>query len=103
MLCTHTKLHRNLNKNYYKNLITLSEEMGTPYQVQIEKDLKRSKYKNDNLFIESIRRILTCYSIRNSSIGYCQGFSFIVESIFKVIKEETGDGENIFIKEVFII
>lgn len=47
MLCTQTNLHRNANSEYYKNLITLSKEMGTPFQIQIDKDLKRSKYKGN--------------------------------------------------------
>ena len=91
-----------LYKNYYKNLIFLSEQMGSPSEVQIDKDLKRSKYKINSNFIESIRRILTCYSIRNSSIGYCQGFSFIVETIFKLMEEEEGEMENSNQSEVII-
>lgn len=97
MLCTQTNLHRNANSEYYKNLITLSKEMGTPFQIQIDKDLKRSKYKGNSSFIDSVRQILICYSIRNSSIGYCQGFSSIVESIFRVMQEGENDA---FTKEV---
>ena len=54
--------------------------------VQIDKDLKRSMYKNDTIFIEKVRNVLTNYSIRNSSIGYCQGFNFIVEKIMKIME-----------------
>ena len=54
--------------------------------VQIDKDLKRSIYKDDTIFIEKVRNVLTNYSIRNSSIGYCQGFNFIVEKIMKIME-----------------
>ena len=46
--------------------------MKNENSVQIDKDLKRSKYKDDTIFIEKVRNVLTNYSIRNSSIGYCQ-------------------------------
>ena len=60
--------------------------MKCEYSIQIDKDLKRSMYKNDTIFIEKVRNVLTNYSIRNSSIGYCQGFNFIVEKIMKVME-----------------
>ena len=58
------------------------------YKVKIneEKDLKRSRFKEDKEFIEKVRNVLTNYSIRNSSIGYCQGFNFIVEKIMQVME-----------------
>ena len=60
--------------------------MKNENSVQIDKDLKRSKYKDDTIFIEKVRNVLTNYSIRNSSIGYCQGFNFIVEKIMKIME-----------------
>ena len=59
--------------------------MKCEYSIQIDKDLKRSMYKNDTIFIEKVRNVLTNYSIRNSSIG-CQGFNFIVEKIMKIME-----------------
>ena len=35
-----------------------------------------------------MKNILMCYSIRNSSIGYCQGFNFLVLRLLQVIKGE---------------
>ena len=35
-----------------------------------------------------LRNILICYSIRNSSIGYCQGFNFIALRIIEVVQNE---------------
>ena len=46
--------------------------MNCVFSNQIDKDLKRSIYKDDKDFIEKVRAVLTNYSIRNSSIGYCQ-------------------------------
>ena len=60
--------------------------MNCEYSNQIDKDLKRSIYKDDKDFIEKVRSVLINYSIRNSSIGYCQGFNFIVEKIMKVME-----------------
>ena len=60
--------------------------MKCDYSVQIDKDLKRSHYKQDKEFIEKVRNVLTNYSIRNSSIGYCQGFNFIVEKIMQIME-----------------
>ena len=60
--------------------------MNCEYSKQIDKDLKRSIYKDDKDFIEKVRAVLINYSIRNSSIGYCQGFNFIVEKIMKVME-----------------
>ena len=39
-----------------------------------------------------MKNVLMCYSIRNSSIGYCQGFNFLVLRLLEVLK-----GEVIFI------
>lgn len=39
-------------------------------------------------FIDKLRNILTCYSIRNSTAGYCQGMNFIVGKILLVMDNE---------------
>jgi len=35
-----------------------------------------------------MRNILTAYSRRNLTIGYCQGFNFIVGRLLKVMENE---------------
>ena len=60
--------------------------MKCEYSNQIDKDLRRSEYKEDKEFIEKLTNVLTNYSIRNYSIGYCQGFNFIVEKIMQVME-----------------
>jgi hypothetical protein len=55
------------------------------------KDIPRTKVgvleSNPN-YEEKMRNILVCYSIRNNSIGYCQGFNFIVLRILEIMQNE---------------
>ena len=86
------------NPFYYKNLVLLSKEVKSLYSKQIEKDLIRS-FKNKEPTEEKInqlREILICYSIRNSSIGYCQGFNFIVSRLLDILENEVKYIFNIF-------
>lgn len=79
------------NPTYYKDLLKLSKEVHSLYSNDIEKDLDRT---NSNLLQENkkykdmLRNVLICYSIRNSSIGYCQGFNFIALRIIEIAKDE---------------
>ena len=79
------------NKNYYKNLLELSRNIPCFYEKQILKDIPRTNMeileKNPS-FEQKMRNILVCYSIRNNSIGYCQGFNFIVLRILEIIENE---------------
>ena len=55
------------------------------------KDIPRTKtdvLKKNPTFKEKMRNILVCYSIRNNSIGYCQGFNFIVIRLLEVLQNE---------------
>ena len=51
---------------------------------QIELDINRTAtpYK------DKLKRILLAYSKRNSSIGYIQGFNFIVDKILRFVDDE---------------
>jgi hypothetical protein len=79
------------NPTYYKDLLKLSKEVHSLYSNDIEKDLDRT---NNNLleknqkYKDMLRNVLICYSIRNSSIGYCQGFNFIALRIIEIVKDE---------------
>ena len=79
------------NPSYYKNLLKLSKEVPSLYSNDIEKDLDRTDFeflsKNTN-YRDMLNNVLVCYSIRNSSIGYCQGFNFIVLRLLKITKSE---------------
>lgn len=88
-ICSGAKLSKNNNKSYYKNICEISSKIPSwNFSIQIEKDLKRSKYRDDIQFVNKARRILNCFSIRSPTIGYCQGFNFIVEFILKAIEDE---------------
>jgi hypothetical protein len=70
----------------------ISERIPSPYEIQISLDIRRT-FPEDSFFryeenLEKLKRILLAYSIRNISIGYCQGFNFIVGKLLKVIENE---------------
>ena len=76
-------------ENFEENKILKQETQNEP---QIEIDLKRT-FPEDNFFheketINKLRNILLTYSKRNLSIGYVQGFNFIVGRMLKFITNE---------------
>ena len=88
-ICSGAKLSKLNNMSYYKKISKISSEIPSwNFSIQIEKDLNRSKYKNDIHFINKTRRILNNFSVRSPTIGYCQGFNFIVEFILTIIDDE---------------
>ena len=86
LFCSGAEYLKSIHHNYYQNLSKISKEMNCEFLNQIDKDLKRSVFKEDLIFIEKVRNVLINYSIRNNSIGYCQGFNFIVENIMQVME-----------------
>ena len=91
LLCSGAKKEIINNKNYYKNLLELSKNIPCFYEKQIMKDIPRTNeeiLKNNPTFEQKMKNILICYSIRNNSIGYCQGFNFIVLRILEVMQNE---------------
>ena len=82
----------NHNPGYYNQLLQYSKTVPCPSENQIKLDLKRTfpeeKSCMKDIFLEKLKNILICYSIRNSSIGYCQGFNFIAERLLYVLKDE---------------
>ena len=91
LLCSGAKKELEQNKNYYKNLLELSKKIPCLYESQILKDIPRTKpdlLKKNPSFKENMLNILVCYSIRNNTIGYCQGFNFIVIRLLEVLQNE---------------
>ena len=91
LLCSGAKKEIINNKNYYKNLLELSKKMPCHYESQIMKDIPRTRaetLKNNKDYEQKLKNILICYSIRNNSIGYCQGFNFIVLHIIEIMQNE---------------
>ena len=76
-----------LNPLYYSQLLKLSEKVPSLYSDIIKKDIDRTNTKDSQMKIK-LTNILKCYSIRNSSIGYCQGFNYIALFILEVVKDE---------------
>ena len=71
--------------NYPKNPLSEKNEN------QIFLDIYRTFPEDENFRkekIESLKNVLIAYSRRNCSLGYCQGFNYIVGKLLKVIKDE---------------
>ena len=79
--------------NYYNNLLNnYPENIPSPFEAQINLDLGRT-YPNDSFFtekenIKKLKNILIAVSRRETTIGYCQGFNFIVGKILKICGNE---------------
>ena len=72
------------NPNYYFSLLNSFINSNDNFnEIQIEKDINRTFIQNSNpeLIKETLRNILITYSKRNLSIGYVQGFNFILNKI----------------------
>ena len=91
LLCSRGKQDIANNTFYYQDLLQLSKEVPSLYEKQIDKDIKRTNsvaLKNYPELKQKMKNVLMCYSIRNSSIGYCQGFNFLVLRLLEVLKGE---------------
>ena len=91
------------NKNYYTDLINnFPDSIVSSYENQIILDLDRT-FPNDPFFqdkknIEKLKNILLAFSRRESTIGYCQGFNFMVGKILKICQNEVNKYIKIIIK-----
>ena len=79
------------NKGYYHNLLkNCPKSMPSLYEKIIEEDISRT-FRNSSdeiMYGKKLKNILIAYSRRNITIGYCQGFNFIVGFILKNVKNE---------------
>lgn len=61
-----------------------------PSFAQIELDLRRTfaelKIQKSERLINKLRNVLTTYTKRNPTIGYCQGMNFLVGRLLKVMQ-----------------
>ena len=97
LLITGAKELKLKNKNYYGTI--LNQYLENPISIRNEKqillDIRRTFPEDENFNeekINSLKNVLIAYSRRNCTLGYCQGFNYIVGKILKVIKNE----ENAF-------
>ena len=86
----HPGYYNCLLNEYPKEIMLLSEK-------QINLDITRA-FPEDEYFhkpevLQKLKNILLCYSKRNLSIGYVQGFNFIVGRLLKFIPD---DDEKVF-------
>ena len=77
---------------YYQNLKKYCKNMPCPSGHQIDLDLKRTfpseKRCMKEEFLNKMRNILLCYSIRNITVGYCQGMNFLIARLLLIIEDE---------------
>ena len=93
LISTGVKKLLEYNKNYYSDLIrNYPDNFISPYEVQINLDLERTfpskPFFQEQKNIIKLKNILLAFSRRNSTIGYCQGFNFIVGKILEVCEDE---------------
>ncbi len=78
------------NRNYYRNLKNTPMAYPNPCFNQIELDLRRTftelKIAKSERLINKLRNVLTTYTKRNPTIGYCQGMNFLVGRLLKVLQ-----------------
>ena len=77
---------------YYSKLSNFPDAIPSPYEKQIELDLKRT-FPSDEYFqkpetLQSLKNVLLAYSRRNITIGYYQGFNFIAGLLLKTLENE---------------
>ena len=84
---------KGLHKEYYYKIIyQYPEYIPSKCEAIINADLKRT-FPNEEYFKKpenkkKLKNVLIAYSRRNSKIGYCQGFNFIVARLLKLFDKE---------------
>ena len=83
---------KNHPKLYYDLIHNYPDYIPSNYDKVIIPDLKRT-FPYEEAFqkeetLEQMHRILLAYSRRNSTVGYCQGFNYIIGRLMQVIKNE---------------
>ena len=80
------------NPNYYFSLVNSFNDYIKKFnESQIEKDINRTIREdsiNSKIIKQKLKNILISYSKRNQSIGYIQGFNFIVAKILQMLPDE---------------
>mmetsp|Transcript_14535 Transcript_14535/g.21892 ORF Transcript_14535/g.21892 Transcript_14535/m.21892 type:complete len:533 (-) Transcript_14535:129-1727(-) len=76
----------------FNGYLMIAMSSPSPAEHDIMKDLHRTFPCNESLNteegIESLRRILLAYAVRNREVGYCQSMNFIVAVLLMYLSEE---------------
>ena len=96
---TGAKMEKENHKNYYFNLINnFPKNIPNKFLNIIEADLNRTFIENEYFHNENnlnkLKNILVAYSRRNSKIGYCQGFNFIVGKLLLIFDYENNENNE---------
>ncbi len=81
------------NPNYYYTLLsTFPKKIPFPYEESINLDLHRTfpeiDYFKDENNLQKLKNILMAFAMRNITIGYCQGFNYIVGKLLLIMEDE---------------
>eukprot|EP01032_Pedospumella_encystans_P023789 gene23789-26922_t len=87
------KISAALPEEQYKVLITQTDAMtGTSIANDIEKDLMRTFPERINagntITVDSLRRVLRAYALRNPEVGYCQSMNYLCALLLFHMSEE---------------
>ena len=81
------------NPNYYNNLLSLfPKKVPFPFEENINLDLHRTypeiPFFQEEANIIKLKNILMAFAMRNITIGYCQGFNYIVGKLLLIMENE---------------
>ena len=81
------------NPNYYYKLLSIfPKKIPFPYEESIDLDLHRTfpeiDYFKDENNLQKLKNILMAFAMRNITIGYCQGFNYIVGKLLLIMEDE---------------
>lgn len=80
MVLSGASYHQVNDPNYF-DIVIRSKCLYPPlYFSSIEKDVHRT-LTSSNLHLESLRRVLSAYAIRNPNLLYCQGLNVIAANL----------------------
>lgn len=102
LIASGARIEMQNNPGYYKNITEhFPDYIISGYESQIKLDLERT-FPTEPFFqsqntLNQMNNILQAYARRNSTIGYCQGFNFIVGRILEVTMNEVYNIMTIYI------
>eukprot|EP01133_Synstelium_polycarpum_P005265 gene5265-6098_t len=94
------------DRGYYDNILRAHANETSTATEEIEKDVRRTfahhPYFRNEGGIDALRRVLTAYSWRNPSIGYCQSMNVVAGIMLMYMTEEAAFWVLCRVCEVFL-